>query len=56
MEVSGQIHAPAALPPGKKTLVPIGYETCDTIRDEREIWKHQGQDDAVLTAEVTHVE
>jgi hypothetical protein len=26
MEVSGQLHAPAALPPGKKPLVPIGYE------------------------------
>jgi hypothetical protein len=24
MEVSGQIHAPAALPPGKEPLVPIG--------------------------------
>jgi hypothetical protein len=26
MEVSGQLHAPAALPPGKESLVPIGYE------------------------------
>jgi hypothetical protein len=26
MEVSGQLQAPAALPPGKKLLVPIGYE------------------------------
>jgi hypothetical protein len=26
MEVSGQLHAPAALPPGKKPLVPIGQE------------------------------
>jgi hypothetical protein len=25
MEVSGQLHAPAALPP-RKDLVPIGYE------------------------------
>jgi hypothetical protein len=24
MEVSGQLHAPAALPPGKEPLVPIG--------------------------------
>jgi hypothetical protein len=24
MEVSGQLHAPAALPPGKETRVPIG--------------------------------
>jgi hypothetical protein len=23
MEVSGQLHAPAALPPGKETLVPM---------------------------------
>jgi hypothetical protein len=26
MEVSGQLHAPAALPPGKGPLVPIGQE------------------------------
>jgi hypothetical protein len=26
MEVSGQLHAPAALPPGKELLVPIGQE------------------------------
>jgi len=26
MEVSGQLHAPAALPPGKEPSVPIGYE------------------------------
>jgi hypothetical protein len=26
MEVNGQLHAPAALPPGKEPLVPIGYE------------------------------
>jgi hypothetical protein len=25
MEVSGQLHAPAALPPGKEPLVPIGW-------------------------------
>jgi hypothetical protein len=25
MEVSGQLHAPAALSPGKEPLVPIGY-------------------------------
>jgi len=23
MEVSGQLHAPAVLPPGKETLLPI---------------------------------
>jgi hypothetical protein len=26
MEVSGQLHVPVALPPGKETLVPIGQE------------------------------
>jgi hypothetical protein len=26
MEVSGQLHAPAALPPRKDPAVPIGYE------------------------------
>jgi hypothetical protein len=26
MEVSGQLHAPAALPPGKEPSVPIEYE------------------------------
>jgi hypothetical protein len=26
MEVSGQLHVPASLPPGKEPLVPIGYE------------------------------
>jgi hypothetical protein len=26
MEMSVQIHAPAALPPGKEPLVPIGQE------------------------------
>jgi hypothetical protein len=26
MEVSGQLHYPAALPPGKDPPVPIGYE------------------------------
>jgi hypothetical protein len=25
LEVSGQLHAPAALPPGKERPVPIGY-------------------------------
>jgi len=25
MEVSGQLHAPAALPPGKEPMVPIGW-------------------------------
>jgi len=26
MEMSGQLHAPAALSPGKEALLPIGYE------------------------------
>jgi hypothetical protein len=26
MEVSGQLHAPAALPPEKEPPVPLGYE------------------------------
>jgi hypothetical protein len=26
MEVGGQLHVPAALPPGKEPLVPIGEE------------------------------
>jgi hypothetical protein len=26
MEVSGQLHAPAVLPPGKEPLVPIGQD------------------------------
>jgi hypothetical protein len=37
MEVSGQLHAPAALPPGKEPLVPIGFETRtrkNTFRNE----------------------
>jgi hypothetical protein len=27
MEVSGQIHVPATLPPGKEPLVPIGPQS-----------------------------
>jgi hypothetical protein len=27
MEVNGQLHGPAALPPGKEPLVPIGQES-----------------------------
>jgi hypothetical protein len=26
MEVSGQLHAPGALPPGTEFAVPVGYE------------------------------
>jgi hypothetical protein len=29
MEVSGQLHAPAALPPVKEPLVPIGFSPED---------------------------
>jgi len=39
--------------PRDEAPVPTGYEACDKIRDEREIWKHKGRDDVVLTAEVT---
>jgi hypothetical protein len=28
MEVSGQLHAPAALPPGKEPVVPIAGWVC----------------------------
>jgi hypothetical protein len=35
MEGSGQLHAPAALPPGKEPLIPIGEEASKTIRDQR---------------------
>jgi len=31
MEASCQIHAPAALPPGKEPLLPIGYEAVHDI-------------------------
>jgi hypothetical protein len=33
MEVSGQFHAPAALPPGKKPLVPRGWVGPRTVLD-----------------------
>jgi len=26
MEMSGHLHAPAAIPPGREPLAPIGYE------------------------------
>jgi len=36
MEVSGQLHAPATLPPGKEPLVPIGLEAeCAQSRSGR---------------------
>jgi hypothetical protein len=31
MEVSGQLHAPVALPPGKEPLVPLGYEVKEGV-------------------------
>jgi hypothetical protein len=34
MEVSGQFHAPAALPPGKEPLVPIGPQNRSGCGDE----------------------
>jgi hypothetical protein len=33
MEVSGQLHAPAALPSGKEPLVPIGQEAGCTFHN-----------------------
>jgi hypothetical protein len=29
MDVSGQLHSPASVPPGKEPLVPIGWEADD---------------------------
>jgi hypothetical protein len=50
MEVNGQLQAPAALPPGKEPLVPIGYEAghlyvdlaqnCDTQQKTAEYSTH----------------
>jgi hypothetical protein len=40
MEISGQLHAPAALSPGKKTPVPSEYEigwALEPILDKRQI-------------------
>jgi hypothetical protein len=34
MEMSSQLHTPAALPPGKELQVPIGYE-CEWVRSGR---------------------
>jgi hypothetical protein len=34
MEVSGQLHAPAALPPGKDHLIPIGWVGPKTLHHE----------------------
>jgi hypothetical protein len=43
LEVSGQLHAPAALPPGKEPPVPIGQEVAWTseasLDDLEKKWK-----------------
>jgi hypothetical protein len=51
VEVSGQLHASAALPPGKEPLVPVGYEagqrkqymklekSCKKLKFERDFQK-----------------
>jgi hypothetical protein len=36
MEVSGQLHAPAALPPGKEPLVPVLKITVHILIGKRE--------------------
>jgi hypothetical protein len=42
MEVSGQLHAPAALPPGKDPLVPTGYEAVlDAVVKRKILSPHQ---------------
>jgi hypothetical protein len=33
MEVSGQLHAPAALPPAKEPLVPVGWVSPRAVLD-----------------------
>jgi hypothetical protein len=39
MEVGGQLHAPAALPPGKEPLVPIGEKVGWTPEAESNAYK-----------------
>jgi len=41
MEVSGQLHGPAVLPPGKEPLVPIGYEAEWTPEPVRTQWRRE---------------
>jgi hypothetical protein len=44
MEVNGQLHSPAALPPGKYPLVPIGQEDGWTPAWNQEFHKSPSQD------------
>jgi hypothetical protein len=41
LEVSGQLHATAALPPGKEPLVPIVYEVGWTSEPVWKIWRRE---------------
>jgi hypothetical protein len=41
MEVSGQVHDPAALPPGKEPLVPTGYDLVTTVTDQNDTCSYQ---------------
>jgi hypothetical protein len=41
LEVSGQLHAQAALPPGKEPSVPIGEEVRWTSEPVWTIWKRE---------------
>jgi hypothetical protein len=40
MEVSGQLHVPAALPTGKEPLVPIGEEAIILLNFGLNGWKY----------------
>jgi len=51
MEVSGQLHAPAALPPGKKTLVLLQIQEQLRINTLKVVL-----DDQVTGDELVHVE
>jgi hypothetical protein len=41
LEVSGQLHAPAALPPGKEPRVPTGYEVGWTPEPGWKTWRRE---------------
>jgi hypothetical protein len=41
LEVSGQLHAPAALPPGKEPPVPFEYEVGWTAEPVWTIWRSE---------------
>jgi hypothetical protein len=47
MEVSGQLHAPAALLPGKEPLVPIGQD----VEIERSVWNDVGNGQWIYLAQ-----